>query len=218
MQSKGATSRADLTGFVQTAKKAGVPDDALVALLRHNGWSERRVYAALTDFYEDSLGLRPPGRSGRDGSAREAFLYLLNFITLAFWTIALGQLFYAMINRAFPDRAIGVYYSSFLSEIAFQLATIIVAFPAFLVIRRFIGQELQQRPEAESSPVRLWLTYVALVLAAIIVLSDGIWFLAAFLQGQLTIRFVLDSLVLLVLGGGVFTYYLSGLQKAAPQA
>ena len=85
-------------------------------------------------------------------------------------------------------------------------------------MRRFIAQELQQRPEAENSPVRLWLTYVALVLAAIIVLSDGIWFLAAFLQGQLTIRFVLDSLVLLVLGGGVFAYYLSGLQKAAPQA
>lgn len=41
------------------------------------------------------------------------------------------------------------------------------------------------------------------MVAATIVLIDGIWFLQAFLSGEITARFVLDSLLLLVLGGGV---------------
>jgi len=53
------------------------------------------------------------------------------------------------------------------------------------------------------------LTYIALVIAATVLLADGIWFLQALLKGDLTLRFILDTLVLLVLGGGVFAYYLS---------
>jgi hypothetical protein len=55
------------------------------------------------------------------------------------------------------------------------------------------------------------------VIAAIIVLLDGIWFLNALLRGELTVRFVLDSLVLLALGGGVFAYYLNGLRQPAAE-
>jgi len=45
------------------------------------------------------------------------------------------------------------------------------------------------------------------------VLSDGIWFLGSFLFGSLTVRFVLDTLVVLVLGGGTFAYYLASLRR-----
>lgn len=75
-----------------------------------------------------------------------------------------------------------------------------------------------QRPDLYDSGVRKWLTYIALVFAAIIVLADGIWFLEALLRGQLTLRFMLDSLVLLVIGGGVFTYYLATIDGPAREA
>jgi hypothetical protein len=58
---------------------------------------------------------------------------------------------------------------------------------------------LRRRPEAAESGVRAWITYVALVIAAIVVLLDGIWFLEALLRGEITVRFLLDSLVLLAL-------------------
>ena len=204
----------DLDGFIRAAKGGGVSDEALVPLLRQNGWSERRVYQTLSNYYATVLGIAPPTRGGRGIDARDAFLYLLNFITLGFWTLALGQLLYMVINRAFPDSATSYYhYNQTLIEMgAWQLAAIIVAFPCFVIVGRLIAAELRQRPESAESDVRNWLTYIALVIAALIVLTDAIWFLEAFLRGSLTIRFVLDSLVLFVLAGGVFTYYLASLR------
>ncbi len=215
--SSAATSE-DLDRFVRTGKAKSVPDDALVALLRQNGWSERRIFRSLGAYYGDALGMPPPGRSGRTENARDAFLYLLNFITLGFWTVALGQLFDALIERRFPDPAdilSGGRSGPLLAEIAWQLATIIVAYPCFVLVGRLIARELARRPDAVESGVRAWITYVALVIAALVVLMDAIWFLNALLRGELTVKFILDSLVLLVLGGGVFGYYLNGLRPAS---
>jgi hypothetical protein len=210
------TSADPLGGFIQTAKERGVPDDALVPLLKQNGWSERRVYRSLSSYYAALLGIAPPSRGGRAIDARDAFLYLLNFITLGFWVIALGELFTTLIDRRFPDPAEGNYGSDLLNQVAWQLATIIVAFPCFLLIGRLIAGEIARRPEAADSGIRAWLTYLALVIAAVCVLTDAIWVLDAFLTGALTIRFVLDSLVVIGLGGGVFAYYLATLRQPAP--
>jgi Domain of unknown function (DUF5671) len=216
-----ASTSEDLDRFVRAAKANGVADDALVALLRQNGWSERRLYQSLGAYYGDALGMAPPSRSGRTAYARDAFFYLLNFITLGFWTIALGQLFYVLIDRRFPDPVRpyggGGYSGSLLSEIAWQLATIIIAYPCFVVVGRLIARENARRPDALESGVRAWITYAALVIAAIVVLMDGIWFLNALLRGELTVKFVLDSLVLLALGGGVFAYYLIALRPPAAE-
>jgi len=219
MSTPAAAKSEDLDQFVRTAKAKGVPDDALVALLRQNGWSERRIYRSLGAYYGEALGMVPPSRSGRTEHARDAFYYLLNFITLGFWTVALGQLFFSLIDRRFPDP-VGPYGSganrgTLVSEIALQLATIIVAYPCFVLVGRLIARELARRPDALESGVRAWITYVALVIAAIVVLLDAIWFLNALLRGELTVKFILDSLVLLVLGGGVFGYYLNSLRPAS---
>ena len=215
------TPAQQLDRFIRTAKVNGVADDALVAVLRHNGWPERWIYRSLGAYYGDALGMLPPSRSGRSEHARDAFYYLLNFITLGFWTIALGQLFYTLIERRFPSPvgpySGGRYSGSLVSEVAWQLATIIVAYPCFVFVGWLIARQNERRPDALESGVRAWITYVALVIAAIVVLMDAIWFLNALLRGELTVKFVLDSLVLLVLGGGVFAYYLSGLRPPAAE-
>ena len=100
-----------------------------------------------------------------------------------------------------------------MAQVAWQIATVIVTFPVFAYINVAINRELANRPDAADSGVRRWLTYIALVVAAVVVLGDGIWFLEAFLRGELTVRFILDSLVLLVLGGGVFAYYLTTIRS-----
>src|SRR5579862_45937 len=198
----------ELGEFIRTAKKGGVADDSIVAMLRHNGWSERRVYRALAEYYGELLGMAIPARVQRGENARDAFLYLLNFISLGFWTVAIGQIWYAVIARWFPDPAVYSYGTSLREEIATQLATVIVAFPLFLFVHNLIARELQKRRDLYDSGVRKWLTYLTLVAAALVVLGDAIWFVTSLLQGELTVRFLLDSLVLLVLGGGVFAYYL----------
>jgi Domain of unknown function (DUF5671) len=206
------TSADDLDAFVRTAKGGGVPDDALVPLLKQNGWSQRRIYRSLSAWYGTSLGVTPPSRSAGDDGARDAFYYLLNFITLGMWTVAVGQIFYVLIQHAFPDYSYQTQ-TLYVQDVAWQLATIIVVFPVFVFIHRSIKVQLQRRPDRADSGVRLWLTYVTLVIAAVVVLGDGIWFLNGFLRGELTVRFVLDSLVLLTLGGGVFAYYITTIRR-----
>ena len=216
MNASLTATASDLDAFVGVAKTKGVPDDALVPLLRQNGWSERRVYRALTDYYGSSLGIAPPSRSGPAENARDGFAYLVLFMTLGTWATALGQIFYNLIDRKFADRAYDYpYYASqsFFHEMAWQLAALIVAFPVFFFVQRSIEQHLKARPESADSGVRKWLTYIALVIAASICIGDAIWFLQGLLTGEVTIRFVLRVVTLLTIGGGIFAYYLSGIQR-----
>lgn len=209
----------ELVGFVRAAKNQGVSDEFIVSLLSQRGWSERRIYAAFSSFYAETLGMPVPARAGQVENARDAFYYLLNFITLGFWTVALGRIFYILIARAFPDPTQTPYYAESLrNQISWQVATVVITFPVFVFVHNMIGRELAKRPDLYDSGVRRWLTYLALVLAALVVLTDGVWFISALLRGELTIRFVLDSLVLLVLGGGVFLYYLKTMDAPAAQA
>lgn len=214
-----AASDQGLLAFVRAAKGQGVNDEFIVALLCQRGWSERRVYAAFSSYYADALGMPVPARAGRVENARDAFYYLLNFITLGFWTVALGQVFYNLIARAFPDATQMPYYAESLrDQISWQVAVVVIAFPVFIFVHTLIGRELSKRPDLYDSAVRRWLTYLALVIAAIVVLLDGVWFISALLRGELTIRFMLDSLVLLVLGGGVFLYYLKTIDAPTTQS
>lgn len=202
--------------FVQAAKTQGMSDEFIVSLLRQNGWSERRIFRTYSSYYTGLLGTPLPARPQGAGGARDAFYYLLNFITLGFWTVSLGQIFYMLIAKQFPDAVDRLnQFQSFREAISWQLACVIVTFPIFLFIHSRIQKELQVRPDLYDSGVRRWLTYLALVLAALIVLCDAVWFFEALIRGELTVRFILDSLVLLVLGGGVFTYYLRTIDPPA---
>ena len=214
-----AASDPGLLEFVRAAKSQGVNDEFIVALLCQRGWSERRVYAAFSTYYGEALGMPVPARSGQVENARDAFYYLLNFITLGFWTVALGQVFYMLIAHAFPDATQMEYYAESLrDQISWQVAVVVIAFPVFILVHSVINRELSKRPDLYDSGVRRWLTYLALVIAAIVVLLDGVWFISALLRGELTIRFILDSLVLLVLGGGVFVYYLKTIDAPTTQS
>ncbi|MEO9171233.1 MAG: DUF5671 domain-containing protein [Candidatus Baltobacteraceae bacterium] len=211
MASNDVSSNAndEVLGFIRSAKEHGVADDFIVAMLRQNGWSERRAFGAFSAYYADVLDVAPPTRAQHPEHARDAFLYLLNFLTLGFWTVALGQIWYLLIARWFPDAS--QYTSNALplrDEISWQVATVVVTFPIFFFVHSLIRRSLQRRPDLYDSGVRRWLTYLALVAAAVIVVTDAVWFVGAFLRGELSARFLLDSLVLFVLGGGVFAYYL----------
>ena len=156
------------------------------------------------------MGTPIPSRSQYGENARDAFYYLINFITLGFWTVALGQIWYVLIARWVPDAAAYDYRQINLrDQISWQAATVIVAFPIFAFVHYLIRKQLALRPDMYESAVRKWLTYIALVFAALVVLTDGVWFTNALLRGEITVRFILDSIALLVLGGGVFAYYLA---------
>ncbi len=210
------TSKSEkLHPFIEATKTRGAADDFLVDMLREQGWAAKDIYAAFGRYYQNLTGLPVPVRAGGAGeAARDAFLYLLAFSTLATWTIALGSLMFIFIDRWFPDPVTQPVLDSPYA-ISRQMASIIVAFPIFLLVMRFILREEETRPEKTESGVRKWLTYIALLIAAGSVIGDLITFLTYFLQGELTVRFVLKVLTVIVIAGSILWYYLGSLRRSA---
>jgi len=203
-----------LRQFLDAARAQGASDQTLVALLRGRGWPEEDVYHALADYFESTTGLTVPIYK-RSGSAKDAFFYLLAFATLSVWTIGLGSAIFTLIERWFPDPvAPRYYYSNGYYEMASALASIIIAFPIYLLVTRYILREVQAHPEKLDSPVRKWLTYLALFIAAGCVVGDLITFLTYFLRGELTARFIAKIATVLIISGGVFWYYFGGLRNS----
>ncbi len=203
-----------LLDFIDAAKGQGAADDFVVALLRQNGWSEKRIYQAFGTWYETRTGATVPNDGGRIEAAKDAFFYLLAFITLGIWTIQLGALLFTAIDRTFPNPSLGfANYQSMTRTMANELASIMVAFPLFIYITRAIVQGTQQQPERLESSVRKWLTYIALVITASTMITDLVTFLEYLLRGDLSTKFVLKVLVVLVIAGGVFAYYLDSLRS-----
>lgn len=207
--------------FIEKAQAAGVPHESLVGILTARGWPEKEIYEALADHYQRLTGVEIPRHASAGASAKEAFFYLLTFSTLATWTIGLGCLAFALIDRWIADPLFTGYRQAFDTyTIPSSLAAIIVAFPIYLLISRTIVRETAAHPEKLDSPIRKWLTYMALVIAASVFMGDLITALAYLLRGELTSRFLAKSFVVLVLSGGVFFYYFGGLRKtdATPTA
>lgn len=201
--------------FLDEAKRQGIGEESLVALLRGRGWSEEDAYRALADHYESQSGTTIPAYK-RPGSAKDAFLYLLSFSMLATWTISLGSVLFLLIGLWIKDPLNPNNSSPFqFYEMANSLACVIVAFPVYILTMRSILRDVYAHPEKLDSAVRKWLTYIALLIAAGVVVGDLITFLTYFLRGEVTGRFASKVLVVLIISGGVFWYYLGSLKSAA---
>jgi hypothetical protein len=201
----------ELQKFLEATKNQGATEEAVVSLLRGRGWPEEEVRRALADHYEAQSGVRIPIYK-RSGSAKDAFLYLVSFATLATWTYGLGFVMFELINRWIKDPTQPYYYGGFY-QMANSLAAIIIAFPVYLLAMRYITSELERHPEKLESGVRKWLTYIALFITAALAIGDLITFLTAVLRGELTANFSAKAAVVLVITGGIFWYYLGALQQ-----
>lgn len=201
----------ELNKFFETVKGQGATEETLAALLRGRGWPEDEARRALADYYETRTGLRVPIYK-RSGSAKDAFLYLVSFAALATWTFGLGSVMFVLIDNWIKDPFQQRSYNGFY-QVADSLASIIVAFPVYLLAMRYITREVARHSEKLESAVRKWLTYIALLIAATIAMGDLITFLTAALRGELTANFSAKAVTVLVITGGIFWYYLGALQQ-----
>jgi hypothetical protein len=201
-----------LQGFVDAAKGAGASDEFIAALLTRRGWPAEEVYGALEKYWVAATGIALPVRVGAGESARDAFLYLLGFSTLATWATALGSLLFSLIDHWFPNPVSSAPGVSFRSAVTWQLASIAVGFPIYMLVARLIFRETAGEPERLRSGVRRWLTWIALLITAGTLMCDLIWFVDYFLTGDLTVRFVLKSTTVFVIAGAIFAYYLRALR------
>jgi hypothetical protein len=202
----------NLQAFVDASKAKDASDEFLAALLIRRGWPADDVYAALGNYWERATGVPVPQRAASGESSRDAFLYLLSFSTLATWITALGSMLFQFIDRWIPDPVSGGYVPDLRSQVTWQMASIAVAFPIFLIVMRVIFREAADHPERRQSGVRKWLTWIALLVTAGTMIGDLICFLGYFLMGELSAHFVLKSATVIALCAAVFAYYVVSLR------
>ena len=206
-------SRSELVKFIEAARAKGASDAFISRLLRSFGWPQREIERAFYEVYEQLVGYPIPVPGGGAGeAARDAFMYLLSFLTLALWTQALGEMAFIFINHFIPDVLEGSYGNPSW-QVAFCLARLIVAYPIYLLVMRQILKELSRYRHKSYSGVRQWLTNLTLLIAALIGIGTLIAFLASFLRGEITLRFILKVAVVLVIDGGVLWYYSAWLKR-----
>lgn len=146
---------------------------------------------------------------------RDVFMYLLAVITLVISAVSFGILVFQYINIYFPDVLTDYYVgkSAYLGTIRQSLAFLIVVFPVYIWVSRFLRRDMEANPEKSDLKVRKWLLYLTVFAAGLVIIGDLVALLNTFLEGEITTRFVLKVLTIFFIAGSVFYYYFKELRS-----
>ncbi|MGY0561064.1 DUF5671 domain-containing protein [Luteimonas sp. A277] len=213
-----AVATQELELFVREALARGASKEEVAAALDAAGWDRVQVDSALGAWADVPFAVPVP-RPRPYLSAREVFLYLLMFATLYLSAWHVGSLLFDLINLALPDAADGESARGRLdSSMRWSIAGVVIAFPVFVAVARGLARELADSPVRRLSAVRRWLTYLTLFFAASVLIGDMIVLVYNLLGGGLSARFLLKVLVVAVIAGTVFGWYLQDLRREERQA
>ena len=202
----------ELAAFVREALLRGVPRAQVEQALSAAGWRPDQVRRALSAYADVAFPVPVP-RPRPYLSARDAFFYLLLFTALWISAWNLGALLFAFIDRAWPDPAMRDSGARFRDTIRWSTANLLVAFPLFAVLSVALQRAVRRDPTRRASRVRRWLTYLTLFVGAGVLIGDVIALVHRLLSGELTTRFLLKVLVVAVIAGTAFGYYLWDLRQ-----
>jgi len=208
-----ASGTQNLELFVRAALEKGLPKADIEQSLLQAGWPADQIRNVLGQFADITFPVPVP-KPRPYLSAREAFRYLLLFTTLYMSAYYLGSLLFSFVNLNFPDPAQrrGFFTRTVMDDIRLAAAFLIIAYPVFLFMSRRIHRELAHDPVKRLSVIRRWLTYLTLFIAAGFVMGDLVTLVYNVLNGELTARFILKVLIVGVIAGTIFGFYLLDLR------
>lgn len=200
------------TSFVAGRLSKGIPQSEVRQNLMTVGWSEDDADAAIAEALR-TLGAPMPATKGagarKSASTLDVVLNFFSFILLAAVATALGVLYFQIVNRWFPDplsTRTGVGYFS-RGAIQYAIAALIVAFPLLVLTLRYWFGRYETAVERAESKLTKWLTYLVLLVTSVTIVGDLITALNYFLRGELSMRFFLKALTILVIAGVIFAFY-----------
>ena len=134
-------------------------------------------------------------------------LQIVAIITLFVSISGIIALLFGLINIKYPDEAEGYWaYESAQSSIRYAIALLIVFFPAFIFLTRRVNQASRQESNFYHTLTR-WILYLALLIGGLVLLGDLVAVILTFLNGELTVRFILKAATILVVVGSAMYYY-----------
>jgi len=198
-----------LMNFTRECLSRGVERTEIRQALIDAGWTDREATAALDSFAESPLPIPVPKKRVSSGP-REAFLHLLALFLLYMTAFSTGAIFFLAIDIFIKDPASRAFFD--LGGFArFNAAVLISSLPVLALVRRAIMRDVARNPASRIAPVVRTLAYITLLITSLIMVCDMVVVLMGFLNGDLTLTFILKSGVVLLLAGGIFLWYISGL-------
>ncbi len=206
--------RDTLPRYVAERMKSGVSKAQLQEELSAVGWSEEEVALA----YRSSLiaaGIPVPDRETlsplpKKSSAVDVVVNMFSFLLLGIIAIALGTLYFQIINFWFPDTLDRTGYGgsgASASAVHYSIAALIIAFPLYVIAIRLWFRKFRESGEYVESKISSWLTYIVLFIASATLVGDLITTLFTFLQGEVSARFSLKAVTIFGIAGIIFGFY-----------
>jgi hypothetical protein len=144
---------------------------------------------------------------------KDFFLWAGAMIALYWSVIAFIFLLFGYIDYAFPNALQYYPANPYDSGISFQMASIIVLLPVYLILIRVITKEAERDPSRREIWVRRWAIIFTLFVAGIAIVGDLIALLHSFLSGEaLTTAFLLKVAIVLLVAAGVFMHFIADLK------
>lgn len=143
---------------------------------------------------------------------KDVFLHLFNILTFYLSVIGFITLFIQYINALFPDP-LNYYMAGIGEAVRVSSSIVLIAVPSYLLTAWLLAKDLAVEPLKRELKLRKWLVYFTLFVSAVTIIVDLITFVYNFLSGEITTRFFLKILVVLIIASAVFGYYMWDLKR-----
>lgn len=158
----------------------------------------------------------PEQNAQQNNSAKFAFFYMLSLVSLVFYAIAVATVAFQAVNKKIVDL-VEPYRGQFSPEaLKFAISAIIIAAPIYYLTVRVINRNLAMGKLDRESGVRKWLTYFILFVSSVVMIGWLIGTLFNFLDGELTLKFVLKAASAILTAAAVFGYYFYDIRRTEP--
>lgn len=146
---------------------------------------------------------------------RNVFLHLLAMVTLYWSAISFITLCHQALNYLLPS-VLGYGYMGVTGAMRLAVSSLIIVFPIFILVSWFLNKIYSKESRVRESKVRKWLIYLTLFVTAMVIIGDLVFVINTFLNGEVTLRFILKALSIIAVAGVVFGYYLDDVRRNAP--
>lgn len=143
---------------------------------------------------------------------KDVFLHLARTLLLYAGVFGFIALLFQYIDMSFSGpRYSSSYYAA--SAIRWLISLMVVVFPVFMAVSWMIEKTLVADAQKLEMKVRKWFLSLTLFLSGAVMVSDMVYLIYDYLDGDFTSKFVLKSLTVLAVLGMVFGYYLMDLKR-----
>ncbi len=146
-------------------------------------------------------------------TAKDVFSYLLMIAMLYVGVVSFITLLFQYVNVKFPDTLDYWMMGGADQAMRGSISALLIVWPVYILMSWLIGRDLKADVSKQGLWVRKWLLYLTLFVAALTVIIDLITLVNTFLNGEITTRFILKVIVVLLVAAAVFAYYLWELRR-----